>query len=174
MASEVGTVLKSDGKASRNAEAVRALLEEMRGQEGGIKAGGGRKAAEAQHGKGRLTARERIGLLVDEGTEVLELGLWAAYGMYGEWGGAPASGVGGGDWAGAGKALHDRGERRDGEGGGVLSDDGEEGAAGAGDCVGESDSYAVSGGFFRACFCRCRTRCFPIRMTLDGCSGITR
>jgi acetyl-CoA carboxylase carboxyltransferase component len=32
-------------------------------------------------------------LLLDEGTELLELGLWAAYGMYGEYGGAPGAGV---------------------------------------------------------------------------------
>ena len=51
--------------------------------------GGGAKAAEAQHAKGRLTVRERLRLLLDEGTEFLELGLWAAYGMYSEYGGAP-------------------------------------------------------------------------------------
>ena len=55
--------------------------------------GGGAKAAESQRAKGRLTVRERIALLVDEGTELLELGLWAAYGMYEEYGGAPAAGV---------------------------------------------------------------------------------
>src|SRR5213082_2216995 len=54
--------------------------------------GGGPKAVENQHAKGRLTARERIGLLVDPGT-FFELGLFAAHGMYGEWGGAPAAGV---------------------------------------------------------------------------------
>src|SRR6202020_2554165 len=57
-----------------------------------IREGGGVKAVEAQHAKGRLTARERLNLLLDEGTEFLELGLWAAHGMYGEYGGAPAGG----------------------------------------------------------------------------------
>ncbi len=52
-------------KARANAAAVRALLEEVRGQEEAIRSGGGKKAVEAQHAKGRLTARERIGLLVD-------------------------------------------------------------------------------------------------------------
>ena len=51
------------------------------------------KAIEAQHRKQRLTARERIGLLLDEGTRLFELGLYAAHGMYEEWGGAPAAGV---------------------------------------------------------------------------------
>ena len=89
----IGTELKATGKAAKNAAAMKALMEEMLGQEETIKAGGGKKAAEAQRAKGRLTARERVALLVDAGTEVLELGLWAAYGMYGEWGGAPGAGV---------------------------------------------------------------------------------
>jgi len=80
-------------KAKANTAAVGALLVEVRGQELVIRAGGGAKAADAQRAKGRLTARERIGLLVDEGTELLELGLWAAFGMYEEWGGAPSAGV---------------------------------------------------------------------------------
>jgi acetyl-CoA carboxylase carboxyltransferase component len=58
-----------------------------------ISAGGGARAIESQHGKGRLTARERITLLVDSNSEFLELGIYAAHGMYEEWGGAPAAGA---------------------------------------------------------------------------------
>lgn len=58
-----------------------------------LRQGGGPKAIERQHAKGRLTARERIAKLFDQGTPVLELGLWWGYGMYEEWGGAPAAGV---------------------------------------------------------------------------------
>jgi acetyl-CoA carboxylase carboxyltransferase component len=58
-----------------------------------IRAGGGQEAIERQHGKGRLTARERIKRLLDGDSTWLELGLWAAYGMYSEHGGAPAAGV---------------------------------------------------------------------------------
>ncbi len=65
----------------------------LRVEEDEIRLGGGAKAAESQRAKGRLTVRERLKLLLDEGTEFLELGLWAAYGMYGEYGGAPAAGV---------------------------------------------------------------------------------
>ena len=65
----------------------------LRAEEAKIREGGGAKAIEAQHSKRRLTARERIGLLLDEGTELFELGLHAAHGMYEEWGGAPAAGV---------------------------------------------------------------------------------
>ncbi len=51
------------------------------------------KAIETQHNKGRLTARERIALLIDPGTELFEVGGYAAWEMYGEWGGAPSAGV---------------------------------------------------------------------------------
>jgi len=62
-------------------------------QEDEIRLGGGAKAAEAQHKKGRLTVRERLNLLLDAESEFLELGLWAAYGMYADYGGAPGAGV---------------------------------------------------------------------------------
>ncbi|MDB5349565.1 MAG: hypothetical protein JWN86_812 [Planctomycetota bacterium] len=58
-----------------------------------IALGGGRVAIERQHEKGRKTARERIAALLDPGASFLELGLWAAHGMYTEWGGAPSAGV---------------------------------------------------------------------------------
>ncbi|CAN5553017.1 acyl-CoA carboxylase subunit beta [soil metagenome] len=57
-----------------------------------IKLGGGSKAIERQHEKNRLTARERISKFVDS-DQFFELGLWAAWNMYIEWGGAPSAGV---------------------------------------------------------------------------------
>ena len=61
-------------------------------QESRIRLGGGPKAIERQHERNRLTARERIDRLTDRGT-FFELGLWAAWNMYAEWGGAPSAGV---------------------------------------------------------------------------------
>ena len=58
-----------------------------------LREGGGRSAIERQHEKGRLTARERIAQLIDQDSELLELGIYAAFQMYAEWGGAPAAGV---------------------------------------------------------------------------------
>ena len=87
---------KLDVKAARfgaNREALRVLMAALRAEEDEIRLGGGAKAAEAQRAKGRLTVRERLKLLLDEGSEFLELGLWAARGMYEEYGGAPAAGV---------------------------------------------------------------------------------
>src|SRR6202522_3661813 len=68
------------------------LMSQVRNEGEKICEGGGAKAIENQHGKGRLTARQRIELLIDPGT-FFELGIYAAYGMYEEWGGAPAAGV---------------------------------------------------------------------------------
>jgi acetyl-CoA carboxylase carboxyltransferase component len=72
---------------------MKELVEALRHEEAVIKEGGGAKAAARQHEKGRLTARERIDKLIDPGTSFFELGLWAAWGMYQDWGGAPAAGV---------------------------------------------------------------------------------
>jgi acetyl-CoA carboxylase carboxyltransferase component len=68
------------------------LVSGFRNDEEQICEGGGPKAIENQHSKGRLTARERIQRLVDQGS-FFELGLFAGYRMYEEWGGAPAAGV---------------------------------------------------------------------------------
>ncbi|HEY8505853.1 MAG TPA: acyl-CoA carboxylase subunit beta [Gemmataceae bacterium] len=74
-------------------DSLDALLAEMAGQEAILRQGGGPQAAERQHRKGRLTARERIAALLDAGGELFELGLWAGWNMYAEWGGAPSAGV---------------------------------------------------------------------------------
>ncbi len=75
-----------------NMRALAELVAQVRNEEEKIREGGGPKAAESQHAKSRLTARERIALLADPGS-FFELGLYAAHKMYEEWGGAPAAGV---------------------------------------------------------------------------------
>ncbi len=80
-------------KAERNRSGLLALLGAMQAEEDRIREGGGAKAADAQRAKGRLTVRERLRLLLDPESEWLELGLWAAHGMYAEFGGAPGAGV---------------------------------------------------------------------------------
>lgn len=69
------------------------LLRELWQHEDRLRLGGGPAAIDRQHGKNRLTARERIAKLIDTDTQPLELGLWAADGMYSDWGGASAAGV---------------------------------------------------------------------------------
>jgi 3-methylcrotonyl-CoA carboxylase beta subunit len=68
------------------------LVSAVHNEEEEIRQGGGAKAIDSQHGKGRLTARERIEKLADPGS-FFELGIYSAHGMYEEWGGAPAAGV---------------------------------------------------------------------------------
>jgi acetyl-CoA carboxylase carboxyltransferase component len=67
-------------------------MNDLEAQETRIRLGGGAKAIERLHEKNRLTARERIDRLVEQDS-FFELGLWAAWGMYEEWGGAPSAGV---------------------------------------------------------------------------------
>ena len=80
-------------ESRRNMRRMVDLLTEIKNQEEEIRQGGGLKNVEAQHKKGRLTARERIARLIDPGSPFFELGLYAAHEMYKEWGGAPAAGV---------------------------------------------------------------------------------
>ena len=77
----------------KNMRTMAELVSAIHNEEQKIQEGGGPKAIESQHAKKRLTARERIALLLDRDTEFFELGLYAAYEMYEEWGGAPSAGV---------------------------------------------------------------------------------
>src|SRR6266496_764195 len=86
---------KVDPTSSRfeaNMRYVADLVSAIRNEEEQIREGGGTKAIESQHTKGRMTARERIQKLVDPNS-FFELGAYAAFRMYDEWGGAPAAGV---------------------------------------------------------------------------------
>src|SRR5882672_2639848 len=92
------TVLEThvDATSARYEKNMRAMAEtvaQIRNQEEKLLEGGGAKAIDSQHNKGRLAVRERLRLLLDTDSEFLELGLFAASGMYEEWGGAPAAGV---------------------------------------------------------------------------------
>jgi acetyl-CoA carboxylase carboxyltransferase component len=77
----------------KNARLVIDLLTQLKNEEEQIRQGGGSKAIDSQHKKGRLTARERIAKLIDPRSEFFELGIYAAYEMYEEWGGAPSAGT---------------------------------------------------------------------------------
>ena len=75
------------GKGSR----LRGLTAELRSLEERLRAGGGTDKVRKQHEQGKLTARERVRLLLDEGSYAQEIGLLVAYDQYE--GGAPAAGV---------------------------------------------------------------------------------
>lgn len=77
----------------RNRDHLRSLVTRMGEREEQLRMGGGPKAAERQRAKGRMTVRERLDALLDVDSPFHELALFAAHGMYKEWGGAPAAGV---------------------------------------------------------------------------------
>ena len=85
--------------SSATRTALTDIISQLAEQEADIRLGGGQAAIERQHKKKRLTARERIEKLIDPGTTFFELGLWAAWGMYEQWGAAPAAGDSLSGWA---------------------------------------------------------------------------
>lgn len=83
----------ADLEFNQNEDLTKQAVSELRNRLKRVYAGGGAKAAEKQHAKGKLLARERIAYLLDENKPWLEIGALAAEGMYPEHGGCPSAGV---------------------------------------------------------------------------------
>lgn len=81
------------GQQSGSGKSLKELIREINEVEQELKKGGGEKRIEKQHSKGKLTARERIDKLTDEGSRFYELGIWAGHELYEEEGECPAGGV---------------------------------------------------------------------------------
>lgn len=77
----------------KNADTLKLLVAETRRRLGEISLGGGKKRLEKLAQQGKWSARERVHALLDPNTPSLEIGAFAADGMYEEHGGAPAAGV---------------------------------------------------------------------------------
>lgn len=92
-AERIGTSPPEGAAFERRVGAFQDLLEEMYARADRIRAGGGAKRIEREHERGKLTARERIDALVDDGSDFHELGLFAGFEMYEEQGGCPAGGT---------------------------------------------------------------------------------
>jgi acetyl-CoA carboxylase carboxyltransferase component len=78
---------------SKNEDAMKLLLARMQHRLERIREGGGAKKIAKEHAQGKMTARERVAYLIDDGTELLEIGAFAGFEMYEEQGGCPAAGV---------------------------------------------------------------------------------
>lgn len=91
--SSIGSELAYDLPFHSNADANKELWRMISAKGEKTRLGGGNKAIEKHKAKGKLTARERINLLIDSETYFLEIGLFAADGMYKEQGGCPSAGV---------------------------------------------------------------------------------
>ncbi len=89
----IGREIKRDAAFNRNEDVNKNLLRVLGSRGDTIRLGGGEQAIRKQHSRNKLTARERIDKLIDPGSDFLEIGLFAAYDMYTEYGGAPSSGT---------------------------------------------------------------------------------
>ena len=76
-----------------NEDKMRLKISALEQELAKIHEGGGKKRVEKLHENGKLTARERIDLLLDPNADRIEVGAIAGYGMYKEHGGCPAGGV---------------------------------------------------------------------------------
>ncbi len=76
-----------------NEDQMRLKISALEQELAKINEGGGKKRIEKLHESGKLTARERIDLLLDPNSEHIEVGAIAGFGMYKEHGGCPAGGV---------------------------------------------------------------------------------
>ena len=77
--------------ATQSNTRLRELTDELQQLEAKLRLGGGPEKIERQHKQGKLTARERLDLLLDKDSYVQEIGLLVAYDQYD--GGAPGAGV---------------------------------------------------------------------------------
>ena len=77
---------KNEDANKRGWSSIKKLVEK-------IEEGGGKKAIQKQKDRNKLTARERITYLIDKEKKFIEIGAFAGYGMYEEYGGCPAGGT---------------------------------------------------------------------------------
>src|SRR5436309_1983509 len=83
----------SRSSPSSSRELLRAHCAAIVKEEAALREGGGKAGHERQRKMGRLPVRERLGFLLDKDAQFFEIGLWAAYKMYEEWGHIPAAGA---------------------------------------------------------------------------------
>jgi len=90
---KIGSSIQENESFLKRDDYQKELLRKLNALRDKIKLGGGQKAIEKHKAKGKLTARERIKRLIDDEKTFYELSLFAAYGMYDDYGGAPSSGT---------------------------------------------------------------------------------
>ncbi len=93
MPDEISELDRSKPAYQANRTAWDALLEDFRVSAVKVREGGGAKAVDRQHAKNRMTARERIAGLIDDGSSFDELMLYAGFEMYTDHGGCPSGGT---------------------------------------------------------------------------------
>ncbi len=79
---------------NKNDDSMRLMISDMKQRFAKeVELGGGQKAIDKARAKGKMTPRERIAYVIDKGSEFVEIGNFAAYGMYKEQGGCACAGT---------------------------------------------------------------------------------
>ena len=78
---------------NKNEDKMKIMVSDLKGKLHTIHKGGGSEKIKEHHSKGKLTARERIKKLLDPNKPQQEIGAFAGYDMYKEYGGCPGGGV---------------------------------------------------------------------------------
>src|SRR5690554_7816370 len=86
-------ISKKELEFNKNEDAMRLKISQLERELAKVYEGGGAAKTEKHHKKGKLTARERIDLLLDKDTYRFEVAAFAGKGMYKEYGGCPSGGV---------------------------------------------------------------------------------
>ena len=73
---------KEEIERQQRADAMKLKLSDLDHQFQTVKLGGGQARIDKEHSKGKLTARERLSLLMDAHEAVLEVGAFSGHGMY--------------------------------------------------------------------------------------------
>ncbi len=82
-----------DLEFNKKEDTMKQSLSDMRRIQHKIHEGGGKKSIAKQKERNKLTARQRIDYLIDKDSTFVEIGTYAGYGMYEEYGGCPAAGT---------------------------------------------------------------------------------
>jgi 3-methylcrotonyl-CoA carboxylase beta subunit len=90
---KIGNQIKETPEYLKREDFQKNILRKLNALKKQVKLGGGEKAIQRHKAKGKLLARERIELLLDDPKEFYELSTFAAQDMYKEFGGAPSAGT---------------------------------------------------------------------------------
>ncbi|HET54148.1 MAG TPA: acyl-CoA carboxylase subunit beta [Ignavibacteria bacterium] len=90
---QIGTDINQKEDFLKKEDFYKNLVRKLNAVREQTELGGGKQAIEKQKAKGKLTARERIAKLIDEGSIFYELNTFTAHEIYQEWGGAPSAGT---------------------------------------------------------------------------------
>lgn len=84
---------KQNLEFNKNDDNMRLLISQLKRRLDKVHQGGGKKRIDKLHAQGKMTARERVAMLLDDDKPKVEVGAFAGEGMYEEYGGCPSGGV---------------------------------------------------------------------------------